>query len=86
MEADHRAVLTNGLRNELAVSTLLIQLLGADLGRDILGIQTAIDASPEYGFGVLYTNICVRKVAVNVCSYAERRGDFVRFYPEQRLR
>jgi len=66
---------------EVAVATFLMPLLGADLGREFLPLLTACDASPSYGFGVVYKP-CSPELAEAVGSLAERRGDYVQFYPD----
>ena len=67
------------IRNELAVATFLMPLLGADLSRDYLGKITACDACPEFGFGVSSLQ-CSREVSRDICQLAERHGDYVRLY------
>ena len=69
------------VRTEVAVATFLVPLLGADLRRRFLPQLTACDAAPDFGFGVAYMR-CSEAVAAEVGSLAERRGDFVKFYPE----
>ncbi len=56
-------------------------LIGADLSRDFLPMLVACDAAPEYGIGVTYRSTAQSEVEV-VGALAERRGHFVRFYPE----
>ena len=64
---------------ELAVSSFLMPLLGADLRRTFVPFLTACDASSVFGFGVSFMKV-KQSVATQVGSLAERRGDFVKFY------
>jgi hypothetical protein len=64
---------------ELAVSSFLMPLLGADLRRTFVPFLTACDASSVFGFGVSFMKV-KQSVATQVGSLAERRGDFVMFY------
>ena len=63
--------------NEMLVTLLLAPLLSADLDRQPLEQLVATDAAPQFGFGVSVCR-CSRQEAVQVCSFAERRGDYVR--------
>ncbi|CAE7942083.1 unnamed protein product [Symbiodinium sp. KB8] len=65
---------------ELSVATFLMPLLGADLTRQFLPFLVASDASPDFGFGVCFME-CSKSIAEQVGALAERRGDFVKFYP-----
>ena len=78
---DKQLPLPANVRIEIFVATFLMPLLGADLQRKFLPRITACDAAPEYGFGVSYLD-CPVSVAEEVGFLAERRGDFVRFYPD----
>ena len=74
-------VVPEAVWTELAVAAFLMPLLGADLGRDFIPQLTACDAAPEFGFGVSFLR-CSSKLAEKVGSLAERRGDYVKFFPE----
>jgi hypothetical protein len=67
------------VRNEIAVATFLMPLLGADLSRNFLNKLTACDACPDFGFGVSCVE-CSDRVARQVGRLAERHGDFIRLY------
>eukprot|EP00931_Biecheleriopsis_adriatica_P092086 TRINITY_DN6590_c0_g2_i2.p1 TRINITY_DN6590_c0_g2~~TRINITY_DN6590_c0_g2_i2.p1 ORF type:complete len:417 (-),score=44.86 TRINITY_DN6590_c0_g2_i2:597-1742(-) len=75
------ARLPEGCVLEITVALFLMPLLGANLGRKFLPLLTACDASPAFGFGVCYMP-CSAERSEYVCSLAERRGDYVRFYPK----
>ena len=79
-----RAPLPSMVCAEVAVASLLMPLLGADLSRRFLPLLTASDAAPEFGFGVVYKK-CTVDQATSVGLLAERRGDYVKFYldPEE---
>ena len=78
---DRQFPLPAQVRAEIFVAMFLMPLLGADLQRKFLSRITACDAAPEFGFGVSYLD-CPGSVAERVSLLAERRGDFVRFYPD----
>ena len=63
--------------NEMLVTLLLAPLLSVDLDRQPLQQLVATDAAPQYGFGVSVCS-CSKYEAEQVCSLAERRGDYVR--------
>lgn len=65
---------------ELVVALFLMPLQGADPSREFLPLITASDAAPEFGFGVSYLP-CPIDLVEKVGSLAERRGDFVKFFP-----
>ena len=69
------------VRTELAVAAFLMPLLGADLGREFLPLLTACDAAPAFGCGVSFLR-CSAALVEKVGSLAEKRGDFVRFFPD----
>ena len=74
-------VFPDAVWTELAVAAFLMPLLGADLSRDFLPQLIACDAAPEFGFGVSFFR-CSSKLAEKVGSLAERRGDYIKFFPE----
>lgn len=74
-----QVVLPTSVRNEIAVITFLMPLMGANLSRDFLCRVTACDACPEFGFGVS-SRQCSRHVAEMLGQLAERHGDYVRLY------
>ncbi|CAE7806167.1 HET-E1, partial [Symbiodinium necroappetens] len=76
--------LPSKLRVELVVAAFLAPLLGADLGRRFLPRLIACDASGSFGFGVSYMK-CSSSLVKEVSQFSERRGDFVRFFPEEGL-
>ncbi|CAE7542598.1 unnamed protein product [Symbiodinium natans] len=63
--------------NEMLVTLLLAPLLSVDLDRQPLQQLVATDAAPQFGFGVSVAS-CSRQEAVEICGFAERRGDYVR--------
>ena len=71
--------LPTSVRNELAVATCLMPLLGADFSREYLNKIIACDACPDYGFGVASLD-CKRSVAESFSQFAERQGDYIRLY------
>ncbi|CAE7188709.1 unnamed protein product, partial [Symbiodinium sp. KB8] len=74
--------LPSKVRVELVVAAFLAPLLGADLGRRFLPRLIACDASGSFGFGVSYMK-CSSSLVKEVSQFSERRGDFVRFFPEE---
>ena len=79
---DKMQFIPHKVRTELIVSACLSPLLGADLGRDFLSKLIACDASGAYGFGVSYMP-CSAHLVKKVSLLSERRGDFVRLFPEE---
>jgi len=79
---DELLQLPRDVRTEVAVAAFLMPLLGADLSRAFLPQLTACDASPVYGFGVAYRP-CPPVMAEAVGWLAERRGDYIRFFPDE---
>ena len=75
-------LLPDAVWTELAVAALLMPLLGADLSRDFLPQLIACDAAPQFGFGVSFFR-CSSKLTEKVGSLAERRGDYIKFFPSQ---
>ena len=73
--------LPEGVRTEILVAASLVPLLGADLGRAFLPQLIACDASSAHGFGVSYMP-CSPQLVRDVSLLSERRGDFVRFFPD----
>ncbi|CAE6938118.1 HET-E1 [Symbiodinium sp. CCMP2592] len=74
-------LLPDAVWTELAVAALLMPLLGADLSRGFLPQLIACDAAPQFGFGVSFFR-CSSKLTEKVGSLAERRGDYIKFFPE----
>ena len=70
------------VRSEFLVALALLPLLPASLDRDFLPELLACDAAADFGFGVCSLN-CGRSVTQKVGRLAERRGDFVRLFPDE---
>ena len=68
----------DGVAHEFLVFVLLAPLLVADLTRQFFPTLVACDAAPEFGFGVSACTITSREAEV-LGTYAERRGDYIRF-------
>ena len=79
--ADKVQRLPHKVQMEITVAIWLMPLLGADLGRSFLPKLLACDASTVFGFGVSYMP-CSTSLVKEVSLLSERRGDFVRFFPD----
>ena len=80
--ADKVQRLPHKVQMEITVAIWLMPLLGADLGRSFLPKLLACDASTVFGFGVSYMP-CSTSLVKEVSLLSERRGDFVRFFPDE---
>ena len=75
---DTPQLIPDSVAHELLVFMLLAPLLVADLTRQFFPALAACDAAPEYGFGVSVCTITDEE-AQTLGTYAEKRGDYVRF-------
>lgn len=82
LPAGRTRTISAGVVDEVGLFWLLSPLLPAAMDRQHFSGLLACDASSEYGFGVFLLR-CGSAIAEEVTCLAERRGDFVRLFPEE---